>query len=138
MTSASFDGDRPPRYRARAPAPTTVRSVKLRAVIRCAAALLALLVCAPAASAATVTEDGYLDTSDGVRLRYHLVRPDDGARHPVVVQYDGYSAGTDPTFGSIPKLEDRLLKRGFALMGVSIRGTGCSSGVHDLFEPRQA
>jgi len=66
------------------------------------------------------------------------VRPDDAARHPVVVQYDGYSAGTDPTFGSIPQLEARLLDRGFALLGVSIRGTGCSSGTHDLFEPRQA
>ena len=103
-------------------------------------ALVLVFVAVPSAVAApaTVTEDGYLEMSDGVRLRYHLVRPDDGARHPVVVQYDGYSAGTDPTFGSIPKLEGRLLDRGFALMGVSIRGTGCSSGIHDLFEPRQA
>ena len=109
-------------------------------MLRCLLGLLLVLVCVPAAHAApkTVTEDGYLEMSDGVRLRYHLVRPDDKARHPVVVQYDGYSSGTDPTFGSIPKLEERLLNRGFALMGVSIRGTGCSSGVHDLFEPRQA
>lgn len=103
-----------------------------------------LLSCAllgpPAALAApaTITEDGYLEVRDGTRLRYHLVRPADQGRHPVVVQYDGYSAGTDPTFGSIPGLEERLLERGFALLGVSIRGTGCSSGVHDLFEPAQA
>lgn len=98
-----------------------------------------LLASTPAVAApATVTEDGYLEVRDGTRLRYHLVRPADQARHPVVVQYDGYSAGTDPGFGSIPGLEERLLERGFALLGVSIRGTGCSSGVHDLFEPRQA
>lgn len=103
-----------------------------------------LLGCAllgpPAALAApaTVTEDGYLEMRDGTWLRYHLVRPADDGRHPAVVQYDGYSAGTDPDFGSIPPLEERLLERGFALLGVSIRGTGCSSGVHDLFDPVQA
>lgn len=99
-----------------------------------------VLIGPPAAAGAvkTVTEDGYLEVRDGTRLRYHLVRPADDARHPVVVQYDGYSAGTDPTFGSIPPLEERLLERGFALLGVSIRGTGCSSGIHELFEPRQA
>lgn len=93
---------------------------------------------AAVAAPATVTEDGYLEVRDGTRLRYHLVRPADQGRHPVVVQYDGYSAGTDPSFGSIPALEERLLERGFALLGVSIRGTGCSSGLHDLFEPAQA
>src|SRR5207249_11041920 len=30
---------------------------------------------------------------------------------------------------------DRLLQRGYAVMGVSVRGTGCSGGVFDPFAP---
>lgn len=109
-------------------------------MLRALALSVALLAFAavPAHAAETVVEDGYLTVSDGTQLRFHLERPAGDARLPVLLQYDGYSAGTGPDFGAIPKLKERLLQRGYAFLGVSIRGTGCSGGTFDLFEPRQA
>lgn len=89
-------------------------------------------------SARTVIEEGYLDLRDGTRLRYHLERAEDAPPGPVVMQYDGYDAGTGDYFSNIPEVKARLLRMGYAMLGVSVRGTGCSSGEFDLFVPQWA
>lgn len=84
----------------------------------------------------TTTEDGYLTLADGTRLRYHLERAVDAPPGPVVMQYDGYDAGTGGYFSNIPGVKAKLLLRGYTVLGVSVRGTGCSSGGFSLFDPQ--
>ena len=104
----------------------------VRAVLLAVTAVLVSLVCA-AGAAATVHTHGYLTTRDGTKLRYDVLRPDGNARHPVLINYEGYAAGSDATDNGVSVYSDRLLKRGYALVGVSVRGTGCSEGVFDPF-----
>ncbi len=89
-------------------------------------------------SETTVTEVGYLTVADGTRLRYHMERAEDAPPGPVVMQYDGYDAGTGGYFSNIPAVKSRLLRLGYTMLGVSVRGTGCSSGAFDLFDPQWA
>lgn len=89
-------------------------------------------------SETTVTENGYLTVTDGTRLRYHMERAEDAPPGPVVMQYDGYDAGTGTYFSDIPDVKARLLELGYTVLGVSARGTGCSTGAFDLFEPQRA
>lgn len=116
--------------------------IALFATLPLTSAVLALALSTPATASAattdTVIEDGYLTVSDGTRLRYHLERPAVSATFPVLLQYDGYSAGTGPDFGSMPAFKERMLPQGYAFLGVSIRGTGCSGGRFDFFEPQEA
>lgn len=90
------------------------------------------------ASAATPTVEtwGYLPTRDGTMLRYDLLRPAAlvGQRLPVLINYEGYAAGTDATDNGVATYSDRLMSRGYALLGVSVRGTGCSQGQFDPFD----
>lgn len=85
------------------------------------------------AKAATIEESGYLAARDGTLLRYHVTRPAEGTSFPVLVNYEGYAAGTDAGDNGVSTYLDRLLARGYAVMGVSVRGTGCSQGVFDPF-----
>jgi uncharacterized protein len=103
-----------------------------RGALAAAIAVLALLVSAGSASA-TVHTHGYLAARDGTKLRYDLLRPDGGGRHPVLLNYEGYAAGSDATDNGVATYSDRLLQRGYAILGVSVRGTGCSEGVFDPF-----
>ena len=97
-----------------------------------------MLVLAAGAKAATPTVDtwGYLPTRDGTLLRYDLLRPATlvGQRLPVLINYEGYAAGTDATDNGVSTYSDRLMSRGYALLGVSVRGTGCSQGQFDPFD----
>jgi putative CocE/NonD family hydrolase len=84
-------------------------------------ACASVLAVVPAASArASVVEHGYLPLKDGTMLNYTLTLPKPGGRFPVVLQYDPYAAGvtSDPTWND----------SGYAMLGVNIRGTGCSQG----------
>jgi putative CocE/NonD family hydrolase len=83
--------------------------------------------------AATVEQDGYLSARDGTRLRYNVVRPMGTGRFPVLINYEGYAAGTDAADNGVGTYIDPLLERGYAVVGVSVRGTGCSEGVFDPF-----
>jgi uncharacterized protein len=84
---------------------------------------------------------GYLPTSDGAaKLRYSVLVPEGPGPFPVVLQYSGYDSGT--IGGSAYQSGDTwlsedvdlsLVQAGYAVMGLSIRGTGCSSGTFDLF-----
>lgn len=53
---------------------------------------------------------------------------------PTLLSYQGY--GSSPKNNAGDSL--RHLKDGYALMVVTIRGTGCSSGVWDPFHPQEA
>ncbi|MCC7324157.1 MAG: hypothetical protein IT358_10030, partial [Gemmatimonadaceae bacterium] len=64
---------------------------------------------------------GYIPLSDGTRIAYVAYRPTQDGKYPTVMQYDPYVAagsGPNPTW----------LDKGYAYIGVSVRGTGCSQG----------
>jgi predicted acyl esterase len=68
---------------------------------------------------------GYVPMKDGVKLAYILYKPQKEGRFPVLVRYDGDQGGA-----TVATLEDKeYLVRGYALLGVSVRGTGSSEGV---------
>ena len=81
-----------------------------------------------------VREWGYLTMRDGVELAFEVVRPDDDQPHPTLFTYDGYAAGADPDAG----YAERYLPDGYALLGVNLRGTSCSGGTFDFFQPAEA
>jgi len=91
---------------------------------------------APAAVTGAVEDAGYLTARDGTHLRYDVLRPADGQRHPAVLNYEGYGAGTDAGDNAVSTYTQRLVNRGYAVIGVSVRGTGCSGGVFDPFEEK--
>src|SRR6478735_6790390 len=93
--------------------------------------LSCLLLCA-AAQAAPIKQTGYIPMSDGVQLRYAVELPDAAGRFPVAMKYDGYCEGTDPMTCNEGHEATSLLAAGYAVLGVSIRGTGCSQGQFDL------
>lgn len=82
---------------------------------------------------------GYLRMRDGVLLSVMVRFPNQDLYGPppwpTVVEYSGYSPSNpdEPQPGSL--LANLL---GFAVVGVNMRGTGCSGGVFDLFSPAQA
>ena len=80
---------------------------------------------------------GYLRTRDGTLLAIDVHLPS-GASHgpyPTLVEYAGYGyadpAGPDSGIAPIANL------LGFAVVDVNMRGTGCSGGSFDYFEPLQ-
>jgi len=103
--------------------------------------LIGTLLCAgvlpvgASSASASVEQFGYLPTRDGTMLRYDLVRPDGSGRFPVLLNYEGYAAGSDASDNGVSTYTDRLLAKGYAILGVSVRGTGCSQGTFDPFAP---
>ena len=81
---------------------------------------------------------GYLRTRDGTRLAIdvHLPGPAAKGPYPTVVEYAGYGyadpAGPDNGIAQVANL------LGFAVVDVNMRGTGCSGGSFDYFEPLQS
>ncbi|MFN2543422.1 MAG: CocE/NonD family hydrolase [Actinomycetota bacterium] len=82
---------------------------------------------------AVTRQSGYLQVRDGTELAFEVVRPADSAAHPTLFTYDGYDAGTNPDSSYV----SRYLPRGYAFVGLSVRGTGCSGGVFDFFQPSE-
>ncbi|MGH2726140.1 MAG: CocE/NonD family hydrolase, partial [Actinomycetota bacterium] len=82
----------------------------------------------------TARETGYIELPDGVTLAYTAVFPKDGKKHPTLMEYSGYNPGSVPDEPYIA----RYLPKGYAYIGVNIRGTGCSGGTFNFFEPQQA
>ncbi|MDX6642135.1 MAG: uncharacterized protein QOD76_97, partial [Solirubrobacteraceae bacterium] len=104
-------------------------------------ALLALLLCVAwcaQAQAAPVAQSGYIMMSDGVKLRYTVELPSAGGRFPVAMKYDGYCEGTDPMTCNGTEDSAALLAAGYAVLGVSARGTGCSEGQFDFRSPGES
>jgi predicted acyl esterase len=77
-----------------------------------------------------------VELADGVELRYTVVGPAAEGRFPTLLNYAGYASGTDPGFSAQPL--KWFLDAGFAVVGVNVRGSGCSSGNFELFDPRWA
>jgi predicted acyl esterase len=77
---------------------------------------------------------GYLTTRDGTKLAIDVRLPGGKGPFPTLIEYSGYGYA-DPVRAEngIPFLT--LL--GFAVVDVNIRGTGCSGGAFDFFEPLQ-
>jgi uncharacterized protein len=80
---------------------------------------------------------GYLTTRDGTKLAVtvRLPGPADRGPYPTLVEYSGY-AYARPSSGqsSIAPIAQLF---GYAVVDVNMRGTGCSGGAFDFFEPLQ-
>ena len=92
------------------------------------------------AAGTPVRHSGYLTMDDGTKLRYTLVLPADSEsahRHlPTLFEYSGYDPGTNPDAGYIRQFVEQ--DGGYAYIGVNLRGTGCSEGTFDFFQPQEA
>lgn len=81
---------------------------------------------------------GYFEVRDGAKLAYQLLFPDEDVwgpgPYPVVIDYSGY----EPSMRIYDGLDRDFLALGYAVMGVNMRGTGCSFGAFDYFEWLQA
>ncbi|RNL60534.1 CocE/NonD family hydrolase [Nocardioides marmoriginsengisoli] len=100
---------------------------------------------------------GYLTTRDGTKLAYTVHPPTSPASlgiglpagvelpnlnlnytppYPTLIEYSGY--GTAIPKGPENGIATLANLMGFAVVDVSIRGTGCSGGAFDFFEPLQS
>ena len=92
---------------------------------------------------------GYVKTRDGTKLAYSVHPPADvsnavgvdppqapGGQYPTLIEYSGYGYArpSGPQSG-IAALANLM---GFAVVDVNMRGTGCSGGAFDFFEPLQS
>jgi predicted acyl esterase len=96
---------------------------------------------------------GYLTTRDGTKLSYYVHPPQDvanalplpdgvelpdlgGGPYPTLIEYGGYGyadpAGPESGIAILANL------MGFTVVDVNMRGTGCSGGAFDFFEPLQS
>lgn len=94
---------------------------------------------------------GYLTTRDGTKLAYYVHPPQDVAKAlpvggalpqapsgptPTLIEYGGYGyADPDGPESGISILGNLM---GFTVVDVNMRGTGCSGGAFDFFEPLQS
>ncbi|MGH9084796.1 MAG: CocE/NonD family hydrolase [Acidimicrobiales bacterium] len=98
-----------------------------------------LLVAAPRAAEPAeplVREQGYLTMADGTQLAYTVVRPPGPGPYPTLFEYSGYDPGREPDSGYIRQFVEE--DGGYAYLGVNLRGTGCSEGTFDFFQPQEA
>jgi len=80
---------------------------------------------------------GYVTMRDGVQLSVSVKLPgpiEDGP-YPTVIEYSGY--GPSNPNADEPGSMIAQLVGGYATVGVNMRGTGCSGGVFDVFNPAQ-
>jgi predicted acyl esterase len=79
---------------------------------------------------------GYLTTRDGTKLAIDVHLPGGPGPYPTLVEYSGYGyanpAGPQSGIAQVANL------LGFAVVDVNMRGTGCSGGAYDYFEPLQS
>jgi uncharacterized protein len=79
---------------------------------------------------------GYLRTRDGTKLAINVRLPAGPPPYPTVVEYAGY--GYANPAGGESSISQLLNLLGYAVVDVNMRGTGCSGGAFDFFEPLQA
>jgi putative CocE/NonD family hydrolase len=100
----------------------------------------------PVLAEASVVRDAhfYIPISDGTSLSATLFRPGAPGRFPTILVYGAFGQGESAEPGGRgaanlgPQIPDGLVERGYNVLGVSIRGTGCSSGVNDPLSHREA
>jgi putative CocE/NonD family hydrolase len=100
------------------------------------ALLSAVLFGTGATAAVAAQQRGYIPMADGTQLAYVAEVPEGAGRSPVAMVYDGYcEGGGAPTGGPLtcndPQAAKALLEAGYVVLGVSIRGTSCSTGTFD-------
>ena len=80
----------------------------------------------------------YLTTRDGVTLSVQVVLPGppENGPYPTVMEYSGYDP-SNPATGQ-PQYKLLMPPSGYAWVGVSIRGSGCSGGAFNFFENLQS
>ncbi len=85
---------------------------------------------------------GYVKARDGVELRYSVLLPKGRGPFPVIINFSGYDPGAIGGYAyqhnntaMSNALDASLLERGYAVLGVNARGTGCSEGVFDFLGP---
>ena len=85
-------------------------------------------------------QDGfqYIEVRDGVKLSAMVRFPDPllfgEGPWPTVVEYSGYSPSRPTRMEPGTRIANAL---GYAVVSVNMRGTGCSDGVFDVFNPAQ-
>ena len=102
-----------------------------------------------------VAGSNYLTMRDGTQLAAYITLPGPPEKgpYPTVVNYSGYDpakpgepigdyqsmCGTLPVLCDAPSDPSALIAAlmGYATVGVNMRGTGCSGGAYDFFEPLQ-
>lgn len=79
---------------------------------------------------------GYLETRDGTLLAVNVVFPGpiENGPFPTLIEYSGYDPA-NPNISQPGVLLGSLM--GFATVGINMRGTGCSGGAFNYFEPAQ-
>jgi uncharacterized protein len=82
---------------------------------------------------------GYATTRDGTKLALtvHLPGPSEDGPYPTVLEYSGYGYA-DPSGPESGLGQYASLALGYAVVDVNMRGTGCSGGAFDYFEPLQS
>lgn len=114
-------------------------------VIALIAALLPATLSAPAQAhhdglpqCASERITGYIPVAEGTpdetTLHYQVLLPKGEGPFAAVMDYSGYQPGIHIWDG----LHRHFTCEGYAVVGLNIRGTGCSGGKFDYFEPRQA
>jgi uncharacterized protein len=98
--------------------------------------VLSLSAGATTAAAATVQYQGYIPMADGTELAYTVAVPAGTGRFPVAMAYAGYCEGSSVTCNDATNAT-ALLDAGYAVLGVNIRGTGCSTGTFDAFTSQE-
>ena len=88
----------------------------------------------------TITDSGYqyLSTRDGTKLAIDVHLPIGAsatAPYPTLIEYAGYGYA-DPS-GPESGIATLANLMGFAVVDVNMRGTGCSGGAYNYFEPLQ-
>jgi predicted acyl esterase len=78
---------------------------------------------------------GYLTTRDGTKLAIDVRLPGGPGPYPTLIEYSGYGYA-DPA-GAESGISPIATLLGFAVVDVNMRGTGCSGGAFDFFEPLQ-
>ena len=73
----------------------------------------------------------------GAQLEYTVVLPASKGRFPVAMAYAGYCEGSNPLGCNDSVNAPALLAAGYAVLGVSIRGTTCSTGTFDPFTSQE-
>ena len=79
---------------------------------------------------------GYVTVRDGITLAINAILPDDPDKgpYPTVIEYSGY----DPANPDSPQPSSLIASAlGYAVVGVNMRGTGCSGGAFDFFDAPQ-
>ncbi len=98
------------------------------------ATLLGLALAAPAHAREQVD----IPVSGGATLHASIFRPAGSGKVPVVVVAGPYGTGEADTAALDTGAPPGLVDEGIAVLNVSVRGTGCSSGQWDPWSPQEA